>query len=58
VLTAAVRAGVGLATVSYTTPLPAASASAPSVPWLPIGGLALGFALVWFGLRRRRASAA
>jgi hypothetical protein len=53
-----VRAGVGLATVSYTTPLPAASASAPSVPWLPIGGLALGFALVWFGLRRRRASAA
>jgi hypothetical protein len=58
VLTAGVRAGVGLASVTYSTPLPAASALAPSIPWLPVAGLVVGLGLVWFGLRRRRAPAA
>ena len=57
VLAAGVRAGDGLVIVSFTTPLPAASASEPSIPWLPIGGLLIGIVLVGFGMRRRRATA-
>jgi hypothetical protein len=57
VLAAAINAGAGTVVVVYSTPLPAASASAPTIPWLPIGGLAIGFALVWLGMRRRRVTA-
>jgi hypothetical protein len=57
VLTAAVKAGTGLMTVSYAVPLPAASATQPSFPWLPVGGLMLGLVLIGFGMRRRRATA-
>jgi hypothetical protein len=44
-------------TVSFATPLPAASAIQPPIPWLPIGGLAIGLVLIWFGMRHRRATA-
>jgi hypothetical protein len=56
VFASGVRAGAGIVTVTFARPLPAASASMPSVPWLPIGGLAVGLAMIWFGLRRRRAT--
>jgi glycine rich protein len=58
VLAAGVRAGNGQVAITFTTPLPATSASQPSVPWLPIGGLAIGLALIGFGMRRRRRTAA
>jgi Glycine rich protein len=51
------RAGAGLVTVTFARPLPAASASQPPIPWLPIGGLAIGLTIILFGLRRRRATA-
>jgi LPXTG-motif cell wall-anchored protein len=44
-------------TVTFAPVLPAASALEPSVPWLPIGGLAIGLTIILFGLRRRRATA-
>jgi Glycine rich protein len=56
-LTSGVRVGNGIATVPFARPLPAASASEPPIPWLPIGGLAVGLAMIWFGLRRRRVTA-
>ena len=58
VLAAAVNSGAGSVVIVYSTPLPAASASAPTFPWLPVAGLVIGVGLVWFGLRRRRAPAA
>jgi hypothetical protein len=52
-----VRAGSGVLAVTYALALPGTSAPAPSVPWLPIGGLAIGLGLVGLGLMRRRRSA-
>jgi hypothetical protein len=57
VFTSGVRAGAGLVAVTFAIPLPAASASQPPIPWLPIGGLAIGLTIILFGLRRRRATA-
>src|ERR1019366_5544537 len=37
VFTSGVRAGDGLVAVTFAIPLPAASASQPPIPWLPIG---------------------
>lgn len=56
VLAAGVRVGAGVVTVTFSTPLPAASASEPSFPWLPIGGLVGGLAVILLGLRHRRST--